>query len=76
MTWMLGIMKGSRQLNFLALRVLIATYLDNKLFSGVFLSCFDLDYEIDTDLIFLKGPQQDLSSQALSTNETVFATYY
>ena len=60
----------------LALRVLTAAYLDDKLFSGVFLSCFDLDYEIDTDLIFPKGSQQDSSPQALPTDKTVFATYH
>jgi len=60
----------------LALKVLTAAYLDDELLSGVFLSCFDLDYGIDTDLIFPKGPQQDSSPQALPTDETVFATCY
>ena len=58
----------------LALRVLTAAYLDDELLSGVFLSCFDLDYGIDTDLILPEGPQQDSSPQALPTDETVFAT--
>ena len=58
----------------LALRVIIAAYLDDELPARVFLNCPDDDYGVDINLVFPEGPQQDPTSQGLPTDGTVFAT--
>ena len=60
----------------LALRVITAAYLDRELPDRVFLNCPDVDNGVNTDLVFPEGPQQNLSPEALPTDETVFATCY
>jgi len=60
----------------LALRIITAAYLNNKLPARVFLNRLDVDNGVNTDLVFPEGPQQDPSPEALPTNKTVFATCY